>query len=396
MPSIPSIPWTLIALLGAVAAILWSGERAIRAAVAAGQYHGVSRFGRLAPLRGLVAGNPLLLVIAGIGFSLSFETISNEAAHLGMPGWHPLYPIGIDVGILALVIEARRAIDDGRSDLVPRIGAWALSLLTIYVNALGSATWGLGRILHIVMPSLWVMFLELTRWRKLRKVRAGKADRIPRARWLADWPWRVTGMKRRMVLNNVTSYPVACAREEARMLATDLATAVWGHRWRRDAPALFRHQVRNGTFPAGVAEIAEAAATGTSPAMAEPVSEWVARVATEAGQATARVQAERERLERQQQEAEDRQRERQQDGHDDRREERQADRHDDRQKDRQRGRQPSATERAKRSAKAKRLLLANPAAELADIAKQAGVSERTVSRLKADLAKGADVIQMAR
>ena len=163
----PAIPWTFVCALAAAAflvAALTQAATALHAAARKPRLH----FGAL---RGLVAGNPLLLVIAGIGFSLSFQTISGEAARLGMPGWHPLYPIGIDVGILALVIEARRAIDDDRSDLVPRLGAWGLSILTIVINAQGVSTWGLARLLHIIMPSLWVLFLELTRWRKLRRRR---------------------------------------------------------------------------------------------------------------------------------------------------------------------------------------------------------------------------------
>jgi hypothetical protein len=383
MTSLPNVPLSFTAALVGAAILVAVCTQAVRPLLAAARRRRGSgeRPRWLTAASGLVAGNPLLLVIAGIGFSLSFQTISGEAARLGMPGWHPLYPIGIDVGILALVIEARRAIDDDRSDLVPRLGAWGLSILTIVINAQGASTWGLARLLHIIMPSLWVLFLELTRWRKLRRARSAKrAERIPLARWLADWPWRTLGMKRRMVLNNVTSYPVACAREEARMLATDLARAVWGMRWKQSAPALFRHQIRGGSLPAPVAGIASLAAVGTSPAMSEPVAEWVAAVANESAAAVARVQAERERIERQQLATEQCQPERHDDGH------------EDRQPERQKRRQPSATERARKAAKTKRLLLANPAAELADIAKQAGVSERTVSRIKSDLAKGADVI----
>jgi hypothetical protein len=390
MSLMPDIPWTVPASLAAATFLVIAVTQALRPLIAAtgGRHGGRGRSRWLTAVSGLIAGNPLLLVIAGIGFSLSFQTIAGEAARLGMPGWHPLYPIGIDVGILALVIEARRAIDDDRSDLVPRIGAWALSVLTIVINAQGASTWGLARLLHIIMPSLWVLFLELTRWRKLRRARAAKrAERIPLARWLADWPWRTLGMKRRMILSNVTSYPVACAREEARMLATDLARAVWGMRWKQSAPALFRHQIRGGVLPEDVARVASFADIGASPAMSEPVADWVAKVANENAAALARVAAEQERLEREQREREERQRARQDAPREDRQKERQ--------RSRQQPRQNASTDRAKRNAKAKRLLLASPGAELADIAKQADVSERTVSRIKSELAKGAEVIQMA-
>jgi hypothetical protein len=57
----------------------------------------------------------------------------------------------------------------------------------------------------------------------------------------------------------------------------------------------------------------------------------------------------------------------------------------DRQTERQGKRQPSASDRARANAKAKRLMVANPAMSLADVAARSGVSERTASRIKGDL-----------
>ena len=110
---------------------------------------------RLSAAWDLFTENPVLLAVAGIGFAVSFQTIARVATEQHMPGWPILYPLGIDVGILALIVESRRAIDAGRSDLVPRVMAWALAALTIYVNAHGAPAhdW-LGRALHVVMPAL--------------------------------------------------------------------------------------------------------------------------------------------------------------------------------------------------------------------------------------------------
>ena len=55
------------------------------------------------------------------------------------------------------------------------------------------------------------------------------------------------------------------------------------------------------------------------------------------------------------------------------------------QPDRHGKRQPSASDRAKASAKARRLMIANPAMPLADVAARSGVSERTASRIKGTL-----------
>ena len=249
---------------------------------------------RASRLADLVAGNPALLGVAAIGFTVSFQTIAALAAAHHLPGWPVLYPILIDVGLLAMIIESRRAIDARRSDLAPRVLAWALIGLTLYVNAHGAPPhdW-LGRALHVTGPALWAALLELTRWRKLAKRRAGQGDRIPRARWLIA-PWRTLGMRRRMIEHNVTSYPVACAREEARLAAISLMPAVWGRDWKRTAPALLRHHLASGTLPSGLAASCSAAAAGYIPATGELAEDWV----TSAKAATARVSARARRDER--------------------------------------------------------------------------------------------------
>lgn len=225
-------------------------------------------------LRWLWANNPLLVAVAAIGFSVSFQTITDLAAGHGLPGWPVLYPIGIDVGILALIVESRRAIDDGRWDLVPRAAAWALSLFTIYVNAHGAPAhdW-IGRALHIVMPSLWILFLELARWRKVRRARMANGDRIPVIRWFIDW--RTAGMWRAMHLANVRSYPEMVARQQVRLAALALMPAVWGEAWEADAPALLRHQLRARLLPGFVAAGCRDARAGDPVGTGELALQWV-------------------------------------------------------------------------------------------------------------------------
>lgn len=196
-----------------------------------------------------LADNPLLLGVAGIGFAVSFQTISHEATLHHMPGASPLYPVGIDIGILALVLEARHLAKRRRSDLVPRVIAWALSLGTIYVNVHGSPPhdW-LGRTLHAIMPALWIVFLELTRYRQRADIRKSEqVDPVPLVRWLLD-PWGTAKLKRRMVLQNVQSYRLAAALEDARHHMRDLAVAHYGGwlRYLLKAPALLRTNIRKG------------------------------------------------------------------------------------------------------------------------------------------------------
>jgi hypothetical protein len=315
----------------------------------------MSKHARLTALRGLLRDNPVLFGIAGIGFSVSFQTIAHLARAQHMPGYPVLYPVLIDLGILGFIVEARKAIDDGRSDLVPRLLAWALAGFTVYVNAHGSPArdW-LGIALHVVAPCLWVAFLELTRWRRIRRVSAARADWIPRSRWLVS-PLRTWGMRRRMVLHNVTSYAEASAREDARMLGMDLAAAVFGKRWKRVAPALLRHHLTAGTLPA---DVAEAAADG-SRELPDRVEAWVSGAQSSAVRAVARARQERRAIEGEP-----------------------AAPVIAPPKPRQRPRQKRAAPDPGAVAAARDLIRANPRMGTADVVAQSGASKSTVLRIK--------------
>ncbi len=310
--------------------------------------------------RAVVADNPLLLGVAGIGFAVSFQTIAKLAHEHGLPGWSVLYPLGIDVGILALIVEARKAIDAHRSDLVPRALAWVLAAFTIYVNAHGAAAhdW-LGRALHVVMPALWIVFLELTRWRKLAKRRDGETVRIPRARWLLS-PWRTPGMRKRMVLRNVTSYPVAVELEEARLFARDLARAHYGRwQWRRKAPSLLRSAISTGRLGDAVTSAAtQAVRARVTGGWEQAVRDMVTRAVTEGDKLAVSVRRERRQIDRQDQA--------QNDG----------------QKARQKTPRKTVSATARKRAKVKAILEATPRMPLDEVAKKAGVSESTVTRIK--------------
>lgn len=229
-------------------------------------------------LRQTVSDNTLLVACAVIGFAVSYQTISQQAVQHGLPGRPELYPILIDAGILAMANEARKAIADHRSDLLPRTFAWVLAGFTLYINVHGAPPhdW-VGRGLHVVAPLLWIAFLELARWRRVKRARAERGDRIPLARWLLA-PRRTASMKRRMVLNRVTSYPVASAREEARVVAIGLADAYWPGGWQTLAPPLLALYLNTGTLPSDVAAACENAANGFGVSrVGETVEAWIGR-----------------------------------------------------------------------------------------------------------------------
>jgi hypothetical protein len=229
---------------------------------------------RLDGLTSLVADNPLLAVVAAIGFSVSFQTIAALARAHGLPGWPALYPVGIDVGILALVAESRMLITmkPPRSDVVPRALAWVLAGFTVWANVHGSpASDWLGRGLHAVMPCLWIVFLELTR---RRLVASQRADMIPFSRWLAA-PAQTPALWQRMHRDDVRSYPLALELEQARLHARDLVRAAPpGHR-----PAfssLLRKRIRGGRLPEAVRRAVRGSlANEYAPGWEESVTEWV-------------------------------------------------------------------------------------------------------------------------
>ena len=194
-------------------------------------------------LMGVVRENPLLAAVAGIGFSVSFQTIAKLAYAHGLPGPPVLYPVGIDVGILALIAEGLWLIREGRSDFVPRTLAWLLTGVTIYINVHGARPGDrVGEGLHAVMPALWVICLELVRRRRVTAT--ARADGIPAGRWVAA-PWPTLTLWLRMRRDGITSYPLALELEQARWFARDLIRAT-PEEYRPPRSSLVCKRIRTG------------------------------------------------------------------------------------------------------------------------------------------------------
>lgn len=231
--------------------------------------------GRAGGLLGIVRENPLLALVAAIGFSVSFQTVARLAREHGLPGWVPLYPVGIDIGILALLAEALFLIRERRGDFIPRALAWALSGFTVYVNAHGAARgdW-VGAALHVVMPALWVVFLELVRH---RRIAAAHADAIPFGRWAAS-PWPTLRLKMRMLRDGITSYPLALEMEHARLFARDLLRAAPAQ-FRPARSSLIRKRIRTGRLTEDIRKaVASSLASEWSAGWEPAVTEWVTDV----------------------------------------------------------------------------------------------------------------------
>lgn len=224
----------------------------------------------------LLGGNPLLYGVAAIGFSVSFETIAHLATRHGLPGWPVLYPLGIDVGIMALIVESRHLIRLGKSDAVPRLLAWLLTAMTVYANVHGSAAhdWA-GRALHAVMPCLWVVGLELTR-RRMIASEVRRRDKVPLARWLLA-PLPTFRLWRWMVLWQITSYPLALEREQVRRRAIATLRARHGAAWRARADSAVVWQLVHGIDVEG----ASASVSAVAPTPAQQASQPPSQQASE-------------------------------------------------------------------------------------------------------------------
>ena len=324
---------------------------------------GMGTHSRRGKLGAVAADNPALIGVAGIGFAVSFQTISRLAVTHHLPGWPVLYPLGIDVGILALIIESRKAIDARRSDLVPRVLAWVLAALTIYVNAHGAAAhdW-LGRAMHVVMPALWIVFLELTRWRKLAKRRTDdKREGIPLARWIAA-PCSSLVMHRRMVLRDIRSYPLAVELDDAHRFVKDITAAHFGPGWRKEAPRVLMARLRSGRLGDDVTRsVTMTVSAGVTGGWESAARDMVKTAITEGDRLTADVKRERRQIDRQDEQQNDAPKTRQTAGQN----------------------QLSAT--AVKRQKAQRLLAADPSMATAEVMRKSGVSESTVTRIRREL-----------
>jgi hypothetical protein len=222
-------------------------------------------------LMGVVRENPLLAAVAGIGFSVSFQTIAALARTHGLPGPSVLYPVGIDVGILALIAEGLHLIREGRSDFVPRALAWVLTGFTIYVNVHGSRPGDrVGEALHAVMPGLWVVCLELVRH---RRVSVRRTDGVPMSRWVAA-PWPTLTLWLRMHRDGITSYPLALELEQARWFARDLIRAT-PEKYQPARSSLVCKRIRSGRLREDVRKAVAVSLGSEGAGWEQAVSDWV-------------------------------------------------------------------------------------------------------------------------
>ena len=215
--------------------------------------------------------SPLLCALAVLGGIGSFTTVRNLAQPwFGHLAW--IVPVGVDLGILALLAWDLLAEYLGLSWPVLRWTAWAFIAVTVYLNiaaAQGNLT---AAVMHAAMPVLFTTVIEGIRHliRQLTGLATGtRIERIPLSRWLLA-PRSTAILARRMILWHVTSYRDGLAIEYAHLAAVSRLQEQHGRwLWRWRAPLSDRLALR-------LASAATAASDGKPAAVGPPRPHLVA------------------------------------------------------------------------------------------------------------------------
>jgi hypothetical protein len=177
------------------------------------------------------------VMIAGIGFAGSYSAVRDLALRKGFGLFAYVFPLGVDVGIAALL-----ALDLVLTWLrIPfpllRQTAWLLTAGTIVFNAAASYPDPLGMGMHAIIPVLFVVVVEAAR-HAIGRIAEITADRhmesVRLMRWLLA-PAPTFRLWRRMKLWELRSYEEAVRQEQARLVYRTRLRARYGRGWRRSA-----------------------------------------------------------------------------------------------------------------------------------------------------------------
>ncbi|GAA2785327.1 hypothetical protein GCM10010441_07870 [Kitasatospora paracochleata] len=176
--------------------------------------------------------------IAGIGFLGSYTAVRQLAVEQGFGSFSKIFPIGVDLGIIALL-----ALDLLLSWLrIPffllRQTAWLLTAATIAWNAASAWPHPLGVGMHAVIPVLFIVIAEaarhaISRLAKLTDTRHMESVRL--MRWVLS-PIPTFAMWRRMKLWEIRSVDEAVRLEQMRLAYGMLLEDAFGKDWAKTAP----------------------------------------------------------------------------------------------------------------------------------------------------------------
>ncbi|MEV8529201.1 DUF2637 domain-containing protein [Streptomyces sp. NPDC052000] len=192
--------------------------------------------------------------LAGLGGYGSFAAVDAVAKGYGFAAHSWIVPIGVDLGILALLV-VDLVLEQLDMPLAPlRWLAWAFTAATIWFNMAAVDTdlpWRervTGQGMHAAMPLLFIAFMEGVRHavrRRTGMVSNRRMDGIRLSRWFLS-PLGTFGIWRRMVLWEVRSYRIGLVLERHRRQTVGQLRSEYGRSWRRKAPAEKLWPLRGG------------------------------------------------------------------------------------------------------------------------------------------------------
>jgi hypothetical protein len=208
----------------------------------------------------VVIGVMAALIALG-GMVLSFRAVSTEMIPAFGRQWSWLVPIVVD---LTVFVFSGVDLVLARLDMSHPLARWTVygaTAGTVYLNynAAGALP---GRVAHVLMPSIWVVFIELMRHVVRVQTNLATGSRrqpIPAVRWMAS-PWPSVKVWRRMVLWRINSYDTALDQERQRLAAVAVARQLYGRRWRWRIGPLLRLQIALGEANADTVRTAAAEA----------------------------------------------------------------------------------------------------------------------------------------
>jgi hypothetical protein len=191
----------------------------------------------------VVVGIMAALIALG-GMVLSFRSVRDEMVPAFGAAWAPLVPLVTDLTVFVFsgvdLVLARLKM----SHPLARLTVYGATAGTVWLNYSAGGT-AAGRVAHVLMPSIWVVFVELMRHVVRRQVNLSTRsvrEPIPATRWLVS-PWPTLKLWRRMVLWRQHSYRRALQMERVRLGAVAVARQMHGWHWRRRVGPLIRLQI---------------------------------------------------------------------------------------------------------------------------------------------------------
>ncbi|MFE0654183.1 DUF2637 domain-containing protein [Streptomyces sp. NPDC059534] len=182
-------------------------------------------------------------VVAGIGFTGSYDALEGLAREHGFGWFSWIFPVGIDAGIVALYGVDLVLVHRRMPKPLLRMIAHVLTVATIVFSAASGeqpiAEDPLGAFMHGVLPLLFVAVVDGARHliiRTNRLVLGAESEGVPLHRWILS-PAKTWGLYRRMRLWGIASYAQMVAMEQERVVYRAWLQHQYGRGWKKKAGA---------------------------------------------------------------------------------------------------------------------------------------------------------------